>query len=239
MNQPSNLRKWFSRIIYFFPLQLVFVHLKKSQQLLIFWIILFLTISGNFGQKYGIPFLLLDPEYLGKVNFMSYLILGFSFGGFVMAYNISSYVNNGFRFPFLATQSRPFLKYCINNSFIPLTFLIYYCYSVVDFKMNDLLFNKIQILYDILGFLIGYIVVILISMSYFINTNKDFLKLFGTVGDQAEDDEGIYRLASHKKHKTCFLLIKNVSFHSFFYLTCLHSSLFISFSCFFLNFLKL
>lgn len=204
MNQPSNLRKWFSRIIYFFPLQLVFVHLKKSQQLLIFWIILFLTISGNFGQKYGIPFLLLDPEYLGKVNFMSYLILGFSFGGFVMAYNISSYVNNGFRFPFLATQSRPFLKYCINNSFIPLTFLIYYCYSVVDFKMNDLLFNKIQILYDILGFLIGYIVVILISMSYFINTNKDFLKLFGTVGDQAEDDEGIYRLASHKKHKTWF-----------------------------------
>tara|TARA_R110002049_G_scaffold194392_1_gene363271 strand:+ start:6513 stop:8738 length:2226 start_codon:yes stop_codon:yes gene_type:complete len=196
MDQPVTLRKRLSRLIYFFPIQLVFVHLKKSQQLLIFWILLFLIISGNFGEKYGILYLFLDPEYLGKVNFMSYLIVGFSLGGFVMAFNIASYVNNGFRFPFLATQERPFLKYCINNSVIPLLFIGYYSWLIIDFKTHKL----IDVIYHLLGFYVGYTVIILLAMTYFINTNKDFFKLFGII----DSDETLVRLASHKQHKEWF-----------------------------------
>lgn len=200
MDQPVTFRKRLSRLIYFFPIQLVFVHLKKSQQLLIFWILLFLIISGNFGDKYGILYLFLDPEYLGKVNFTSYLIVGFALGGFVMAFNIASYVNNGFRFPFLATQERPFLKYCINNSFIPLIFIGYYSWLIIDFKLEYETQEIIEVVYNLLGFYVGYAVIILLAMTYFINTNKDFFKLFGI----KDGDETLVRLASHKQHKEWF-----------------------------------
>ena len=200
MDQPVTFRKRLSRLIYFFPIQLVFVHLKKSQQLLIFWILLFLIISGNFGEKYGILYLFIDPEYLGKVNFMSYLIIGFSLGGFVMAFNIVSYVNNGFRFPFLATQERPFLKYCINNSFIPLLFIGYYSWLIIDFKLDYETKHLIEIIYNLFGFYVGYTLIILLTMTYFINTNKDFFKLFGV----KDGDETIIRLTSHKQHKEWF-----------------------------------
>ena len=190
MDQPVTFRKRLSRLIYFFPIQLVFVHLKKSQQLLIFWILLFLIISGNFGEKYGILYLFIDPEYLGKVNFMSYLIVGFSLGGFVMAFNIASYVNNGFRFPFLATQERPFLKYCINNSLIPLLFIGYYSWLIIDFKLDYETKHLIEITYNLFGFYVGYTLIILLTMTYFINTNKDFFKLFGV----KDGDETIIRL---------------------------------------------
>ncbi len=96
------------QLVYFFPLQLLFVHIKKNQQLLLFWFMLFLTITGNLGLKYGIPYLFLAPEYLGELSFMSYFIVGFAIGGFVVAFNLSSYIMNGFRFPFLATLSKPF-----------------------------------------------------------------------------------------------------------------------------------
>ncbi|MDB9775237.1 patatin-like phospholipase family protein [Vicingaceae bacterium] len=200
MDQPVTFRKRLSRLIYFFPIQLVFVHLKKSQQLLIFWILLFLIISGNFGERYGILYLFLDPEYLGKVNFMSYLIVGFSLGGFVMAFNIASYVNNGFRFPFLATQERPFLKYCINNSFIPLLFIGYYSWLIIYFKLDYETKHLIEIIYNLFGFYVGYTLIILLTMTYFINTNKDFFKIFGV----KDGDETIIRLTSHKQHKEWF-----------------------------------
>ena len=115
--RPSGFH-FINQLVYFFPLQLLFVHLKKNQQLLLFWIILFLAIFKGLGLKYGIPYLFLAPEYLGKLSFSSYFIVGFALGGFVTAFNISSYIMNGFRFPFLATLSKPFLKYAINNSTI-------------------------------------------------------------------------------------------------------------------------
>lgn len=201
MDHQKTFRKTLSRLIYFFPIQLVFVHLKKSQQLLVFWILLFLIVSGKFGEKYGILYLFLDPEYLGNVNFVSYLIVGFALGGFVMAFNIASYVNNGFRFPFLATQERPFLKYCINNSFIPLLFIGYYSWLIIDFKLAFETESFIDVVYNLLGFYVGYAIIILLAMTYFINTNKDFFKLFG-VKDGLDDT--LVRLTSHKQHKEWF-----------------------------------
>src|SRR5687767_15991664 len=95
-------RTWVRRIIFFFPVQLFFVTLKKNHLHLIFWLILFGFVTKWLAPKYGAPFLFLYPEYLNKISFFSYAITGFSCGGFIMAYNIASYVMNGFRFPFLA-----------------------------------------------------------------------------------------------------------------------------------------
>jgi len=170
---------FFRSIIYFFPIQLVFVHLKKNHQLLLFWLILFLIIFKQIGNKYGIPLLFLAPEYLGKLSFSSYFIMGFSVGGFVMAYNISSYIMNGFRFPFLATLSKPFLKYFINNSLIPLIFVIAYSFQAYNFLSTNEAFSNSENISLISGFLGGFFIFIIFSMLYFIATNKDLEKLFG------------------------------------------------------------
>src|SRR5438132_10592706 len=99
------------RIIFFFPIQLLFLHLKKNHLHLIFWAILFGTITGNIAPRYGANYLFLNPEYLNHVSFLSYFIIGFACSGFMMAFHISSYIMNGFRFPFIATLYNPFLKY--------------------------------------------------------------------------------------------------------------------------------
>ena len=150
MNRSSS--SFFSRMVYFFPVQLFFVHIKKNPQLLLFWLILFLTIFKNFGLKYGIPYLFLAPEYLGELSFASYFIVGFALGGFVVAYNISSYIMNGFRFPFLATLSKPFFKYSLNNSLIPSLYLSCYLWLTYSFLQENENFTNLQIFYRLIGF---------------------------------------------------------------------------------------
>src|SRR4051812_27377244 len=91
------------RFIFSFPIQLVVVLLKSNQVLLLYWIILFEWLLGGLSQRFGIPFLFLDPEYMGVVGFRSFFIMGFAAGCFIMVFNISSYMINGMRFPFIAT----------------------------------------------------------------------------------------------------------------------------------------
>ena len=170
---------FFIKLMYFFPIQLIFVHIKKNQQLLFFWIMLFLAIFGKMGLKYGIPYLFLAPEYLGELSFSSYFIVGFAIGGFVTAFNLSSYIMNGFRFPFLATLSKPFFKYSLNNSLIPSIFIACYVFLTFNFLQENEDFSALEIIFRIIGFLTGYILFTASSMLYFLATNKDFEKLFG------------------------------------------------------------
>jgi hypothetical protein len=61
--------------------------------------------------RLGFHYLFLDPEYFGKVTFFSFFLIGIALGGFIFVWNITSYILNSFRFPFLATFERPFLRY--------------------------------------------------------------------------------------------------------------------------------
>ena len=196
------------RIIYFFPLQLLLVHLKKNQQLLFFWLILFLIIFKKIGLKYGIPYLFLAPEYMGRISIASFVILGFAIGGFVIAFNISSYIMNGFRFPFLATLSKPFLKYSINNASIPLLFLCSYSVLTYQFLTDSESLNSHEALLRLFGFLTGYAAFVGLSMAYFLATNKSFEKIFGkeltkVLRAHGKDDETPHDLLS-KKAKSWF-----------------------------------
>src|SRR5690606_5818693 len=112
-------------------------------------------------------YLFLAPEYLNEVSFWSYFILGFSVGGFVMAFNITGYVINSNKFPFIATLKYPFTKYCINNSFVPLLFIVYYSYKVSVFLYNKELLPVTEIIIYICGLLGGYTSFIFFSLTYF------------------------------------------------------------------------
>ncbi len=170
----TNLRRAF----YFFPLQLLLMIIKKNFYYILIWLVFFGFITHSIGAKYGVPYLFLYPEYLNKVNFLSYLLLGFSAGGLIMAFNISSYVINSFRFPFLATLERPFFVYFINNLPIPLAFIITYLAAVFHFRINDNVPTS-TILLHVSGFVLGVINFMIITIFYFYLFDKNAFRVLG------------------------------------------------------------
>ena len=174
------------RTLYFFPLRLLVLHFKKNYLLLFSWILLGAFATGAVGRGYGVPYLFWNPEYMGKVDFWSFMILGFSLGGFIMAFHISSYIQNSYRFPFLATVSKPFFKYALNNSIIPVVFLVVYIYHIVDFQYKNELFrlgSGIEagslLAWDIGGFLLGILIFMIPGHTYFLALSRNVFKVLG------------------------------------------------------------
>jgi hypothetical protein len=184
MNRILARYDWFRRVIFSFAIQLLMVHIKKNLTMMIFWVIMFGFITGQVAPRYGVPYLFLSPEYFDRISFLSYFIVGFACGGFIMAFNISSYIMNGYRFPFIATLYNPFLKYCTNNSIIPALFIITYIYNIYTFQVSEQVFSKFQIMILIIGFIAGIVSFIALSITYFFSINKDIYKMFGVRGQE-------------------------------------------------------
>lgn len=169
----KKIKNIYHNILSFLPVRLLLVNLRKNRFLFILWIFVFLIISGNFGSKYGIPTLFFSPEYLHKVNFFSYFLLGISFGIFFIAFHISGYVTNAYLFPFLATVKNPFYKFSLNNFVIPFTFIVAYYIKSVDFQINVQLYSLSQILLNCFGLFIGITLLYFVSFSWFRARNID------------------------------------------------------------------
>lgn len=198
---------WFRKIVYFFPVQLIFVHIKNNPILIAVWFFIVAITSRLVLEKYGIPYLYLTPEYLGSVSFFSYMIVGISFGGFIMAFNISSYITNGHRFPFIATLSRPFIKYSINNIFWSATLVFIYLYQAFKFLVFEEGYSVTDALIFQAGFLLGVTLMIAINFIYFFGTNKDIEKVSG----------GKYSTQSKQKtNPVSAVLHKRVKWENFF-----------------------
>jgi hypothetical protein len=163
-------------IYYFFPVQLLLLHVKKFQVLLIFWLILFSTLNGGFMRAYGANALFLSPEYLGDVSAVSAAIVGLATGIFIMSWNITTFILFSRHFRFLATTGKPFLKYCINNSFLPIIFLVFYYIKALQFNKSRELLNFGHILWLSVGFLLGLTFVIAASLYYFFRADKTIIR---------------------------------------------------------------
>ncbi len=167
------MRSLLSNIFYSFPIQLLILHLRSNLLLVFIWVLIALLFTGKVASKYGAKYLFLDPEYLGQVNPWSFLILGITFGGFFMTWNLTTYLLNAHYFPFLASLARPFTKFCINNAILPLAFLIAYFVYVVDFQTYYQYWTWDVILFNCLSFLVGGIISVLLVSVYLTFTNKD------------------------------------------------------------------
>ncbi len=163
-------------IYYFLPVQLLLLHFRKSQLLLSFWLIVVLTVSGHFAAHFGASTLLLAPEYLGKINFMSMFLLGSAFCVFMMTWHITTFIMHSKRLPYMGATRHAFTVYCINNSIIPFIFLVFY--SVVSFRFQWLNEHSklAKILWLQFGFYLGFITLVLISFVYFFRVSRDFFK---------------------------------------------------------------
>ena len=110
------MRPLLKNIFYSFPLQLLILHFRKYQILLIFWLVLISAVNSGFMQSFGADSLFFVPEYMGHVDALSASLVGIALGVFFMSWNITTFILHTKRFKFLATTSKPFLKYCINFS---------------------------------------------------------------------------------------------------------------------------
>ncbi len=166
----------FPKIAYSFPVQLLLNNIRRNQVLILCWIILYAMITGNFGKYLGIPYLFLDPEYLNKVNFTSFFIMGSVTAGFTMAFHITCYISDSHRFSFIGAMESPFKKFTLNNSFIPILFLGIYIYQIIRFQINNEYTSGTDLAWDLMGLLSGYAAMISLFSIYFRLTNKDIFK---------------------------------------------------------------
>jgi predicted acylesterase/phospholipase RssA len=167
------------RVMYFFPLQLLVLHVKKNHMLLVCWLLLFLFVTESIGVKYGVPYLFLYPEYFGTVSFISFAITGFALGGFITAFNLYSYTMHGYRFPFIATLARPFLKFNVNNAIIPALFVLTYLWCSASFQYTNEFESIGRIAWHLFGFVFGMFFFLGLALLYFTSTNTDIDKLLG------------------------------------------------------------
>lgn len=175
------MKLFFKGLYHSFPIQLVLLHLKRFQVLLVFWFLLFATVSGNFMNSYGADSLFLAPEYLGQVNPLSAGIMGFALAIFIMSWNITTFILFSRHVRFLATTTNPFLKYCINNSIIPLVFLTYFMVKSLQFERYKELMSAGEILLFSCGFFAGIILLVIISFLYFFRADKSINRMLAPV----------------------------------------------------------
>jgi hypothetical protein len=148
---------------------------------------LFGIVGGGFMKMFGANALFLAPEYLGNVSILSATFVGLASGVFLMSWNITTFILHSKYFKFLAATKYPFLKYCLNNSLMPVIFLLYYLYHAVDFCIYRELLPLSKVLLLIAGFLLGFILLVMVSLLYFFGADRQIIRKMQAIKN--EEDE--------------------------------------------------
>jgi hypothetical protein len=168
------MRRKLRDVWYSFPVQLTILHFRNSLVLILLWIILLLFITGVRGKLFGLQYLFTEPEYMGSVNPISFGFIGIAFGVFVMVWHMSSYLLSAFRFPFLASLSRPFTKFIINNFPIPLIGFLCLFGSIIYVQRYVELKPWLDVAIMLLSCLTGLLLIVILITFYLLFTNKDY-----------------------------------------------------------------
>lgn len=179
-----STRSFFQDVIYSFPVLLFVNNIKKNQILLVLWLTLFAIVTQNLGNVLGIPYLFLDPEYMNKVDYKGFLIIGVSLGIFITAFHITTYILDSYRFPFLGGLRRPFTKFCFNNSTIPVLFVIVYMVSISKFQLTSGFQSKETVFLEVITLIGSLSITLFVIFLYFRSTNKDIYKEISVSLDQ-------------------------------------------------------
>jgi hypothetical protein len=199
----STIRKlyfFWPKFVYSFPIQLLLNNVRRNIVLMLCWVVLFAMMTGNFGKYLGIPYLFLDPEYMNEVSFVSFFFMGLMAAGFAMAFHITCYIADGHRFSFVGTLPKPFRKFVINNSIIPIVFLVTYVYQVIEFQIYNEHCTTLDLVARLCGFFAGYIFMTLVFSIYFNFTNKDIFKyMVCRIDEKIKENVKVTRASAMKK----------------------------------------
>ncbi len=170
------MRRILTGLYYFLPIQLLLLHFRRYQLLLVFWAILLLTITGNFAAHFGASSLFLAPEYQGVISYASMFLLGSAFCVFMMMWHITTFIIHSKRITYIAATRHAFLLYALNNAIIPLAFLIFYSVVSVRYQLREEHTTAKDIILMQVGFYLGFFSVLLISFAYFFRVSRDYFK---------------------------------------------------------------
>ncbi len=193
----KKARRIFEALGYALPIQLLALQVKKYKLLLLFWFIVLGMISGSIGSGYGLTYLFLEPEYMGNESFLSLLLVGATLGTFVFAYLITLYINESYRYSFIALERHPFLIFSLNNSLLPALLLSIYLFRFAAFHIdtqgsfNGVVFGKM------LGLGVGMGLTMLLFGSYFFTRGR--IGILQTLGDGLERELEKARGDTNKK----------------------------------------
>ncbi len=186
-----------NNIRYSFPVQLFVLHFRKYQVLLVCWYVLTSTINSGFMKTFGADALFFAPEYLGNVNMLGAVIVGVALGVFIMSWNVTTFILHSKRCKFLATTSKPFLKYCINNAGLPLLFIAFYVVRLVRFDKQNELMNTGEIIAILTGMFLGFILLLLISFIYFFGAERTITRSIAPIVGNPHQFKLMYNPASN------------------------------------------
>jgi hypothetical protein len=164
---------------YSLPAQLLVMQIRYQKYVLACWVFFFLVTTSNFGEMLGVPYLFLEPEYLGRVSFVSMFLVGCGMGTFITSFMISTYISDSYRFHFLALERRPFRVYYLNNLLLPLSFLVVYSISFIRFQSYSLGHFEWQIVGKLCGMYAGLLAVSVLILLYFSRSNRNIVALLG------------------------------------------------------------
>ena len=164
---------------YSLPIQLVVFQVKDNKSILLWWAFLFMFVSGNVGKDFGIPYLFLEPEYMGETSIWSMMLIGASLAAFIASYQIAMYILESYRFHFLALEENPFHIFYLNNFILPFCFLVYYSERFISFQVYTQGGFDTNIFLYLFGLYSGVTIMLFLIAGYFYFTNQNIFKVFG------------------------------------------------------------
>ena len=182
-----------------FPVFLFINHLKKNQIILLFWMVLFGVLLFDWGKLYGVPYLFLDPEYLGEVDFLSLFMLGIGFGIFNNSFQITTFILDSARFRFLAGMRNAIFRFSINNALLPLAFVLVFFRQFWKFQLERGLENPSGVLQELGGFCAGFFLVTVLTLLYFRIARSRFIRMLSIWLDGHLRRFRLYRLSGIKR----------------------------------------
>jgi hypothetical protein len=193
----TALKKIFVDLYFFLPTRLLASQIRRYPLSVLLWGFLFGVVGQYLLVSLGGPYLFLDPDYQGNTNFISTFWVGLFLGAFTVSYHLTNYILDGPKFYFLATQRKPFLTFCLNNSLLPGTFWIFYMVSIFHFQSHqEEFFHESSPWMLVLGLFLGGIVWVLAVAGYFQLTNKNAEKILGKrIVEDLSDPLGMARRA--------------------------------------------
>lgn len=175
----SRIKRAWQTFFYSMPIRLLAIQLAQYPFLVGLWLLIMGVLTGSVAKSFGAQYALLEPEYMGKVGFWSFLIMGICFGFFVFGYMITIYISTSYRFPFLVMRKSPFLTFSLNNFLLPGIFMGMYMLYFTRFQAFAHGGFTYYVFARICGLLVGMFAIFFLLATTFFATNKNIFQYFG------------------------------------------------------------
>jgi hypothetical protein len=172
----TPLGRFFTGLYYSLPVQLVVSQLRSHRSILLFWVLLILINHQAFLKGMGSTDLILEPDYMNQVSWLSMFFLGVSIGVLTLAYQMTMYILDGYKFYFLVLEKNTFFKFAYNNSLIPIIYWTDLLVQFYRFHSGNPQADHNTILMYMSALIAGGFVVTTSAVLYFNLSNNDIFK---------------------------------------------------------------